>query len=305
MSQLAVWFVFFTAAAAAASTPCSLPPSGGLLVSDVTWPTELEDLLPGTEMLQDINALVARLGDHGEAPFAVIRTRVTDVAAGVTATGLAQIKSYVERGGLLVVMGGNVIRNDTLTPGEVAGSWLLNELFGWNLRSQVWSTPNQVWSMAFCVNASGTCFDVEEIPSLWPENHGWVEPISISSLPPAAHAIYISASSSYAAVAEVGAGRVVWFAADWGSNAWNQALLAALRMGSGVHADAAPRADDLVFEGLHLVPLGAMVRAQPGCIPPPLPLLSHLFPLLCFLLHMMCLLRAYKPLSFKMILKSY
>ena len=263
MSQLAVWFVFFAAAAAAASTPCSLPPSGGLLVSDVTWPTELADLLPGTEMLQDINALVARLGDHGEAPFAVIRTRVTDVAVGVTATGLAQIKSYVERGGLLVVMGGNVMGgNDTLSTGQVAGSWLLNELFGWNLLRD----EKEVWSMAFCVHASGTCFDVAEIPSLYPESDGisWIEPTSISSLPPTARAIYISASSSYAAVAEVGAGRVVWFAADWGGNTWNQALLSALRMGNGVHADAAPRADDLVFEGLHLVPLCTLVRAHPG-----------------------------------------
>ena len=32
-------------------------------------------------------------------------------------------------------------------------------------------------------------------------------------------------------------------------------------MGSGVHADASPRSDDLVFEGVRLVSLGATVHS--------------------------------------------
>ena len=250
-------------AAVAANTPCSLPPTrgpGGLLVSDVALPDGLLDiLLPGTELLQDIEALAARLGERGEVPFALVR--MWDGSADDNPTDLAAVRTYVERGGLLVAMGGT----DT--------SRLLNNLFGWEI---VTYKPDDWWR-ALASDVSGTCFDMEVIPMLEPyEEPHFAAPTKLSSLPPEARSIYSSASDSHAAVAEVGAGRVVWFATDWGGTTWNNALLAALRMGSGVHADAAPRLDDLVFEGLRLVPLGATVRSKPGslcpcppCPPPP------------------------------------
>ena len=250
-----VCFIFLFAATAA-STPCSLPPAegpGGLVVSDKALPDALAVLLPGTEMLPDFKALVARLGEREEAPFALVRTWEA-VSADVNPTDLAVVRGYVKRGGLLVVMGGS------------GTSRLLNELFGWELVS---NTPEDWWR-ALAGNVSGTCFDMEEIPVL---NRGEAsqhfEPTSLSSLPPEARSIYSSSSDSHLAVAEVGAGRVVWFAADWGGATCNDALLDALRMGSGVYADAAPRVDDLVFEGLRLVSLG-------GTVAPPFPSLEPL-----------------------------
>ena len=245
-------------------SPCSLPPAespGGLLVSNKSLPGELAALLPGTEMLQDMKGLAARLGERGEAPFALVGAAVS---ADVNASDVAAVRCYVERGGLLVVMGG------TNT------SRLLNAIFGWELTTY---RPD-VWWRAFAGVVSGSCFDMEETPVLNPkEQPQWLQPTRISSLPAKAYSVYSSASDSHVAVAEVGNGRVVWFAADWGGVRYNQALLAALRMGSGVHAPRsepemcyinAPcvslRAEDLVFEGLHLVSLGATVRAKPGCL---------------------------------------
>lgn len=197
----------------ASRSPCSLPPadSPGLLVSDKALPGMLADLLPGTEMLQDIKELSARLGERGGAPFALVGVAVS---ADVNATDVEVLRSYVERGGLLVIMGGTNTRR------------LLNNLFGWNLEDAY-----SGWWRAPAGNLSGTCFDMEEISMLEPERESrqvglllGFTPTLISSLPPAARAIYSSASGSHAAVAEVGAGRVVWFAADWGGETWNKAL---------------------------------------------------------------------------------
>jgi len=245
--------------ATAANTPCSLPLAGrpgGLLVSDVAWPGELSDLLPGTEVLHDIKALATRLEFEG-APFVVVRMRGTDFSRGAHATDLAVVRRYVDGGGLLVVMGGT----DT--------SWLLNDLFGWRLRQH----RADRWWRALGADAPGadvwgaTCFDMAENPVLEHEQESYhVEPTHISSLPPASHAIYKSGSDSYASVAGVGAGLVVWFAADWGGDTWNQGMLAALRMGSGAETRRAWDAKNtarynLVFEGLPLLAFRSTVRS--------------------------------------------
>ena len=166
--------VFFSLlfAAGAGSTPCSLPPArgpGGLLVSDAALPSELAVLLPGTELLQDIEALAARLGERGEAPFALVRMW------DGTPTGLAVVRTYVERGGLLVVMGGT------------HATRLLNDLFAWELVSY----KADDWWRALASNVSGTCFDLEEIPVLERgEEPQFAEPTKLSSLPPEARSIY-------------------------------------------------------------------------------------------------------------------
>jgi len=201
-SACVVFIIIFAAAAedAVASTPCSLPPAdgpGGLLVSDKALPSDLAVLLPSTEMLEGIEALAARLGE-GEAPFALVRMWQGAAVSpdDVNPTALAAVRGYVERGGLLVVMGGT----DT--------SWLLNALFGWEL---VTYHPDDWWR-ALAFNVSDTCFDMEEIPVLNREDEShYAEPTKLSSLPPEARSIYSSADS-HVAVAQVGAGRVVWFA---------------------------------------------------------------------------------------------
>jgi len=174
LSALVLFGLLF--AAAAASTPCSLPPArgpGGLLVSDAALPSELAALLPGTELLQDIEALAARLGERGEAPFALVRMWYG--STDVDSTDLAVVRTYVERGGLLVVMGGT------------NSSRLLNDLFGWEIVSY---TPDEWWR-ALSSNVSGTCFDMEEIPVLErKEEPHFAAPTKLSSLPPEARSIY-------------------------------------------------------------------------------------------------------------------
>jgi hypothetical protein len=174
LSSLVLFGLLF--AAAAVSTPCSLPPAGGpggLLVSDAALPSELTALLPGTEMLQDIKALAVRLGEREETPFALVR--MWDGSADVNKTDLAVVRTYVERGGLLVVMGGNNT------------SRLLNDIFGW----EIFSYKPDDWWRALSSNVSGTCFDMEEIPVLEREEEPhFAAPTKLSSLPPEARSIY-------------------------------------------------------------------------------------------------------------------
>ena len=214
-----VFIIFLFFFFAAASTPCSLPPvggPGGLLVSDTALPSDLAVLLPGTEMLQDIKALAARLGEGGEAPFALVRMPREGAAVSaddVNSTDLVSLRGYVERGGLLVVVGGGTVTEFKPTGGVMPGavgagyhddhqthhtSQLLNAIFGWELQTY---QPDW-WHLGLAGNVSGTCFGMEEIPALRPvgrhlpnpnpEGGLWpyVEPTKISSLPPEARSIY-------------------------------------------------------------------------------------------------------------------